>query len=156
MKIKRVNEIADVKMFDNVFELLNHGEAYISKVFIEKTTNWNSAYNEILNDDLGYLATSYQMKDLVERIEKELKTINSFREDIYSHIKDLDSVYQKSGELSPEDDEAYDDLEELSTKYDNMIEQIETYLERLKETSEIYSKLEDNINYLRKQNWKIP
>jgi len=156
MKIKKVNELNESKMFDDHFELLQHGERYLKDLYITKSSKWKSHFREILEDDLGYRATGYQINDLILLLDNEINTINNFLSDIHEHIKELNNIYAVNQKLSEADDKAYEDLDKLSDRLDKFLDQIEEYKKEIKSVSDSYLNIDDKLSFIRRYEWKLP
>jgi DNA repair ATPase RecN len=156
MKIKKVNELNNSKMFDDHFELLKHGDKYIENIYIKKTTEWNSTFSKLIEMEIPTIGFAYKINDLAELVEKEQKTIKDFINDCDIHQRELDDIYRKSKMLSEEDDEAYDKIEELNSRLSDMDDQLERYKKELKGIFESCMYINDSISLLKDFEFKLP
>lgn len=147
--------LAEAKIFDSPTELLSGVDKFLNDLYVNKTTNWQSTLNGIIEQETGYLNTANQISNLANQVEKDLNIINNFDDDIRSHIKEYDEIFQRSGELSPQDDKMYENLDELSSRIFNVTNQLEEYTDNLKELSKHYEDLDNLIRYLSKYKFKI-
>jgi chromosome segregation ATPase len=146
--------LAEAKMFDNPAELISGVDKFLSDLYTDGTTTWKSTLTKIIEQDTSYSNIATQLSTLIEQVEKNLNIINNFDEDISSHIREYDEIYQKSGELSSEDDKAYDELEELDSRLYAAVNQIEEYRDNLKELQQHYTDLDDLMTYFRRHRFK--
>jgi uncharacterized coiled-coil DUF342 family protein len=147
--------LAEAKIFDNPNELISGVDRFLNDLYVNKTTNWRTSLNDIIEQEAGYLTTANQITDLINQVKKELNIINNFDEDIRSHRQEYDDIFQKSGELSPQDDKIYDELDELDSKVYKVVDQLEEYINNLEELSKHYEDLDNLITYFRRHKFKI-
>lgn len=149
------NILASTKILINSSELLSGVDKFLNDLYVNKTTNWQSTLNGIIEQETGYLNTANQIFNLTNQVEKELNILNNFDQDIRLHMQEYDEIYQKSGDLSSQDNKMYDQLEELDSRIYNTINQLEEYIDNLKELSKHYEDLDNLIRYLSKYKFKI-
>lgn len=147
--------LAEAKMFDNPNELISGVDKFLSDLYVNKTTNWRATLNGIIEQEAGYLTTATQITDLTNQVKKELNIIGNFDKDIQSHKQEYDDIFKKSGELNPQDDKIYDELDELDSKIYRVVEQLEEYINNLEELSKHYEDLDSLITYFRRYKFKI-
>ncbi len=146
--------LAEAKMFDNPAELISGVDKFLSDLDLNKTATWKSTLTKIIEQNINYYDTALQLSSLIEQVEKDLNIINNFNQDVSSHLREYDEIYQKSGELSSEDDKMYDELEELDSRISNAANQIEEYKDTLKELQQHYADLDDLMVYFRRHRFK--
>jgi DNA repair exonuclease SbcCD ATPase subunit len=147
--------LAEAKIFDNPKELISGVDKFLSDLYVNKTTNWRTSLNNIIEQEAGYLTTANQVTGLIDQVKKELNIINNFDKDIQIHKQEYDDIFQKSGELNPQDDKIYDELDELDSKIYKVIDQLEEYISNLEELSKHYEDLDGLITYFRRYKFKI-
>jgi DNA repair exonuclease SbcCD ATPase subunit len=147
--------LAESKMFDSPTELISGMDKFLDDLYINKTTSWRASLNNIIEQEASYFTTANQITNLTDQIKKELDIINNFDEDIRLHKQEYDDIYQKSGELNPQDEKIYDELEELGSKIYKVVDQLEEYIDNLKKLSEHYEDLDSLITYFRRYKFKI-
>ena len=146
--------LAEAKMFDDPSELISGVDAFLDDLYVNKTTKWQATLRNIIDQDTGFLNIVNQVLSLVEIIEKELNILNDFDKDIRMYTQEYDEVYQKSGELSPQDNKIYDELEDANYKLVKTGDQIEEYISTLKEIIEHYEGLEYTLGSLLRYRFK--
>lgn len=155
IKEELIKILVEAKIFDSPSELLSGVDKFLNDLYVNKTTNWQSTLNGIIEQETGYLNTANQIFNLTNQVEKELNILNNFDQDIRLHMQKYDEIYQKSGDLSSQDNKMYDQLEELDSRIYNTINQLEEYIDNLKELSKHYEDLDNLIRYLSKYKFKI-
>lgn len=155
IKEELIKILVEAKIFDSPSELLSGVDKFLNDLYVNKTTNWQSTLNGIIEQETGYLNTANQIFNLTNQVEKELNILNNFDQDIRLHMQEYDEIYQKSGDLSSQDNKMYDQLEELDSRIYNTINQLEEYIDNLKELSKHYEDLDNLIRYLSKYKFKI-
>lgn len=152
--IKEFKLCNEAKMFDNYQDLIEHSDSYLNKIYIEKSSEWKSKLSSILSSDGSYRSMAYSLISLKDEVAKDLKILNDFHEDIRSHIKEFDEIYQKSQQLSPEDDESYEELDAIGDKVNTYIDYVEQYIDDLESLSDSLINVDEKISYLLKLNFK--
>jgi chromosome segregation ATPase len=147
--------LAEAKMFDNPNELISGIDKFLDDLYVNKTTNWKSTLNNIIEQETGYSSTANQISNLISQVEKELNIINNLDQDVQAHIQEYDEIYQKSNELSPQDQKNVDELDIIDSKLNSVIDQVEGYMDNLKKLVEHYEELENTITYFRRHKFKI-
>ena len=155
IKIKKVNEFNNSKMFDNHLELLQHGEKYIEDLYADKSTRWDKHFREILNDDVGYNGKAYYLKDLIGILEKEENMIQNFMSDITQHIYELDDIYKVNQKLSDTDDESYEDLENLSYIFDKFLDQLKEYKKEIESVTQSFINIDNKVSHIKEYKWNL-
>lgn len=128
IKEELIKILVEAKIFDSPSELLSGVDKFLNDLYVNKTTNWQSTLNGIIEQETGYLNTANQIFNLTNQVEKELNILNNFDQDIRLHMQEYDEIYQKSGDLSSQDNKMYDQLEELDSRIYNTINQLEEYI----------------------------
>ena len=152
--IKEFTQCNEAKMFDDHKDLIKHSEMYFKEIYIERPTQWKKKLKEIIESDGSYRSMGYSIMTLIEEVSKDLSNLNNFSQDIKAHIKELDEIYQTSQQLSPADEKAYDELEELDYRVGNYEDFIEQYIEDLQSLSESLINVDEKIGYLMKLDFK--
>ena len=141
-------------MFDNYNDLIKHSETYFKEIYIERPQQWKKKLAVILESDGSYRSMGYAVTSLMEEVNKDLKNLNNFTDDIRQHIKEFDEIYQKSQQLSPEDDKAYEELEDLDYRVGRYVDFIEQYIDDLESLSDSLINIDEKIGYLMKLDFK--
>ena len=152
--LKKFEQCNEAKMFDDHNDLIKHSEMYFKEIYIERPAQWKKKLKEILESDGSYRSMGYSIMTLIEEVSKDLSNLNNFSEDIGAHIRELDEIYQKSQQLSPEDEKAYDVLEDLDYRVGKYIDFIEQYIDDLQSLSESLINIDEKIGYLMKLDFK--
>lgn len=154
MKVDKFNQYNEARMFDDHNDLIKHTEKYLEQIYIKRPSTWNKKLQEILEKESSHRGTGYSISSLVEEVLKDKKILEDFLQDIKSHIKELDTIYQKSGTLSDADDKSYEELERLSDSVDTYLEFIDQYTEDLESLARSYINIDDKLSYLMKFDFK--
>jgi len=133
--------LAEAKMFDDPSELISGVDTFLNDLYVNKTTNWQTTLKDIVSQETGFLNMVNKISSLSDQVKKELDILNNFDQDIMRHIQEYDEIYKKSSELSPEDDKIYDEISELDSRVNSTINQLEEYMDILKELTEHYDAL---------------
>lgn len=147
-------KITESKIFDNYNDLIQHVEKYLDNVYVQRSSQWKKKLQEIVDVDGSFRGIGYSLNSLIEDVQKDKVNLENFSEDIRSHIRDLDKIFQKSGTLSDKDDKAYDEIEKLGDRVDNYLEFIEQYLEDLESLARSYINIDDKLSYLTRIDFK--
>jgi chromosome segregation ATPase len=147
--------LAEAKIFDSPTELISGVNKFLDDLYVNKTTSWRASLNGIIEQEAGYLTTANQIINLIDQVKKELDIINNFDEDIRLHKQEYDDIYQKSGELSLQDEKIYDELDELDSKIYKVVDQLEEYIDNLEKLSKHYEDLDSLMTYFRRYKFKI-
>lgn len=139
--------VLEAKMFDDPSDLLSGVDKYISELPI-KMAGWRKQLVDILEKDTGYQNMASMLTNFTEVVKKELATIENFKDDVSEHIREYNEIYQKSEQLSPEDEKMFDELEELGYKLNNISDQLEEYTNGLEKIIESYDTLSDTVRYI--------
>jgi DNA repair exonuclease SbcCD ATPase subunit len=145
--------VLEAKMFDDPNDLVSGVDKYVSELFT-KIIGWRKQLVDILEKDTGYQNMSNMLTNFTEVVKKELTIIEDFKDDVDEHIREYNEIYQKSEQLSPEDEKMFDELEELGYKLNNVTGQLEEYIEGLEKIIESYDTLSDTVRYVVKFNLK--
>jgi DNA repair exonuclease SbcCD ATPase subunit len=145
--------ILEAKMFDDPNDLVSGVDKYMSELST-KMIGWRKQLVDILEKDTGYQNMSNMLTNFTEVVKKELTIIENFKDDVDEHIREYNEIYQKSEQLSPEDEKMFDELEELGYKLSNVTSQLEEYIEGLEKIIESYDTLSDTVRYVVKFNLK--
>ena len=145
--------VLEAKMFDDPNDLVSGVDKYVSELFT-KIIGWRKQLVDILEKDTGYQNMSNMLTNFTEVVKKELTIMEDFKNDIDEHIREYNEIYQKSEQLSPEDEKMFDELEELGYKLNNVTGQLEEYIEGLEKIIESYDTLSDTVRYVVKFNLK--
>jgi DNA repair exonuclease SbcCD ATPase subunit len=145
--------VLEAKMFDDPNDLVSGVDKYVSELFT-KIIGWRKQLVDILEKDTGYQNMSNMLTNFTEVVKKELTIIENFKDDVDEHIREYNEIYQKSEQLSPEDEKMFDELEELGYKLNNVTGQLEEYIEGLEKIIESYDTLSDTVRYVVKFNLK--
>lgn len=137
----------EAKIFDNPDDLVPGVEKYISDLSI-KLIGWRKQLVEILEKDTGYQNMVNMLTNFTEIVKKESTMIGNFKDDIDEHIREYNEIYQKSEQLSPEDEKRFDELEELGYKLDGVNDQLDEYIGGLEKIIESYETLSDTVRYV--------
>jgi DNA repair exonuclease SbcCD ATPase subunit len=143
--------VLEAKMFDDPNDLVSGVDKYVSELFT-KIIGWRKQLVDILEKDTGYQNMSNMLTNFTEIVKKELTIIENFKDDVDEHIREYNEIYQKSEQLSPEDEKMFDELEELGYKLSNVTSQLEEYIEGLEKIIESYNTLSDTVRYVVKFN----
>ena len=152
--MKHLKSLKEARIFDDHNELISHVEKYLDDVYVHRSSQWKKKLEEIVNVDGSFRGIGYSVNTLVEDVQKDKSNLENFLQDIRSHIKEFDAIYQKSGTLSDTDDKSYDELEKLSDRVDIYLEFIEQYLEDLESLARSYINIDDKLSYLMKLDFK--
>lgn len=147
-------KITETKIFDNYNDLIQHVEKYLDNVYVQRSSQWKKKLQEIVDVDGSFRGIGYSLNSLIEDVQKDKVNLENFLEDIKSHIRDFDKIFQKSGTLSDKDDKAYDEIERLGDRVDNYLEFIEQYLEDLESLARSYINIDDKLSYLMRLDFK--
>lgn len=147
-------KITETKIFDNYNDLIQHVEKYLDNVYIQRSSQWKKKLQEIVDVDGSFRGIGYSLNSLIEDVQKDKVNLENFLEDIKSHIRDFDKIFQKSGTLSDKDDKAYDEIERLGDRVDSYLEFIEQYLEDLESLARSYINIDDKLSYLMRLDFK--
>lgn len=147
-------KITETKIFDNYNDLIQHVEKYLDNVYVQRSSQWKKKLQEIVDVDGSFRGIGYSLNSLIEDVQKDKVNLENFLEDIKSHIRDFDKIFQKSGTLSDKDDKAYDEIERLEDRVDNYLEFIEQYLEDLESLARSYINIDDKLSYLMRLDFK--
>ena len=139
--------VLEAKMFDDPNDLLSGVDKYVSELF-SKMIGWRKQLVDILEKDTGYQNMASMLTNFTEVVKKELTIIEDFRDDVNEHIREYNEIYQKSEQLSPEDEKMFDELEELDSKLRNVSDQLEEYIDGLEKITESYNTLSDTVRYI--------
>jgi hypothetical protein len=139
--------LSEAKIFDDPNDLLSGVDKYVSDLSI-KVIGWRKQLTEILEKDTGYQNMANMLTNFIEVVKKEFTLIENFKNDVDEHIREYNEIYQKSGQLSSEDEKKFDELEELGYKLDNVTGQLEEYIEGLEKIIESYETLSDTVRYV--------
>lgn len=153
--LKKFGVYNEAKMFDDHLELIQHSDQYLKDIYYDRPASWKKKFSEIINSDASYRSMGYSLISLKEEVEKDRKNLENFKEDVRSHIKEMDEIYQKSGQLSPKDEESYDILERLDDKIGEYLDYIEQYEEDVQGLSDSFISVDDSVRYLSKFDFKI-
>jgi DNA repair exonuclease SbcCD ATPase subunit len=145
--------VLEAKMFDDPNDLVSGVDKYVSELFT-KIIGWRKQLVDILEKDTGYQNMASMLTNFTEVVKKELTIIEDFKDDVDEHIREYNEIYQKSEQLSPEDEKMFDELEELGYKLNNVTGQLEEYIEGLEKIIESYDTLSDTVRYIVKFNLK--
>jgi len=147
-------KITETKIFDNYNDLIQHVEKYLDNVYVQRSSQWKKKLQEIVDVDGSFRGIGYSLNSLIEDVQKDKVNLENFLEDIKSHIRDFDKIFQKSGTLSDKDDKAYDEIERLGDRVDSYLEFIEQYLEDLESLARSYINIDDKLSYLMRLDFK--
>lgn len=147
-------KITETKIFDNYNDLIQHVEKYLDNVYVQRSSQWKKKLQEIVDVDGSFRGIGYSLNSLIEDVQKDKVNLENFLEDIKSHIRDFDKIFQKSGTLSDKDDKAYDEIERLGDRVDIYLEFIEQYLEDLESLARSYINIDDKLSYLMRLDFK--
>jgi uncharacterized phage infection (PIP) family protein YhgE len=146
-------DILETKMFDDPNDLISGVDKYVSEL-PAKIIDWRKQLVDILEKDTGYQNMANMLTNFTEVVKKELTIIEDFKNDVNEHIREYNDVYQKSKQLSPEDEKMFDELEELDSRLRNISDQLEEYIDGLEQITESYNTLSDIVRYIVKFNLK--
>jgi hypothetical protein len=145
--------VLEAKMFDDPNDLVFGVDKYIPELFT-KMIGWRKQLVDILEKDTGYQNMANMLTNFTEVVKKELTIIEDFKNDVYEHIQEYNEIYQKSEQLSPEDEKMFDELEALDSRLNNTSDQLEEYIDGLEKITEGYNTLSDTVRYIVKFNLK--
>ena len=154
--LKKFESLNEAKMFDDYKELIAHSKKYLGEIYIERPLEWKKKIRDIIegSGNTSFNNTGLALKNLSTDAKKDLANLQNFYEDIRAHIKELDEIYQKSEQLSPEDEKGYDELEKIESQTSNYIDFIEQYIEDLDKVANSFIDIDDTIRYLLKLDFK--
>jgi len=122
--LKKFESLNEAKMFDDYKELIAHSKKYLGEIYIERPLEWKKKIKDIIeaSGNTSFYNTSLALRNLSDEVRKDFTNLQNFYEDINAHIKELDEIYQKSEQLSPEDEKGYDELEKIESQTSNYID----------------------------------
>jgi len=154
--LKKFESLNEAKMFDDYKELIAHSKKYLGEIYIERPLEWKKKIREIIeaSGTTSFYNTALALRMLVDEVQKDFTNLQNFYEDIKAHIKELDEIFKNSGQLSPEDDKGYDELEKIEVQTGTYIDFIEQYIEDLNKLIESFTNIDETVRYLLKIDFK--
>lgn len=154
--LKKFESLNEAKMFDDYKELIAHSKKYLGEIYIERPLEWKKKIKDIIeaSGNTSFYNTSLELRNLSDEVRKDFTNLQNFYEDINAHIRELDEIYQKSEQLSPEDEKGYDELEKIESQTSNYIDFIEQYIEDLDKITESFINIDETVRHLLKLDFK--
>ena len=147
MKIKKVNELNEIKMFDNPSELLEHVENLINDV-PHDIRKLNNRFNNIVKDNPNELIV-IELEKLISVVNSKVKIFKDFIEDIKIFRKEMDIEYKENPTIDDQEgDDLYDELDDAKNNIESSIDKfinyktlLNTYIKLLLKSDDIKNRI---------------
>ena len=132
--IKNFNEFVlnESYIFDSVEILIEHVTNYVENID-EKMQQYVKEINDSMENNKNDLIISYKIDEIVEKIEKDLKVISDFKEEVSKRESEYN--YDDFDNFNKATQKTYETLENAVSTLSKIEDEITQYLEDLKNLS---------------------
>jgi predicted nucleic acid-binding Zn-ribbon protein len=149
----RLKEERQIRVYDKVTDMIPGLEEFMSKLD-SKSTTWRKQLVDIFEKYEGYQNIVLALTEFVGSVKKDLSLLEEFRDEVRIILKEYEQIESEKTYLSPKDEKAVDELDDLYYKLGEIENQLEEYIEELEKIIESYEVLEDTVRRVVKFNLK--
>jgi DNA repair exonuclease SbcCD ATPase subunit len=140
----KLEEERQIRVYNKVTDMIPGLEEFMDKLN-SKSTTWRKQLINIFEEYNGYQNIVIALTEFVGGVKKELPLLEEFRDEIRIILGEYEQIESKKTYLSPKDENAVDELDELYYKLGETESQLEEYIEELEKIIESYEVLEDTV-----------
>ena len=140
----KLEEERQIRIYDKVTDMVQGLEEFMNGLN-SKPITWRKQLVDILEKDNGYQNMVIALTEFTGTVKKELSLLEEFRDEIRTILKEYEQIESEKTYLSPKDEKAVEELDDLYYKLGDMESQLGEYIEELEKIIESYEVLEDTV-----------
>lgn len=140
----KLEEERQIRVYDKVTDMIPGLEEYMNKLN-SKSVTWRKQLVDILEKDTGYQNMVIALTNFTNAVKKELLSIEEFKDEVRSVLGEYEQLESEKTNLSPKDEKALEELDDLQYNLGETGDQISEYIEELEKIIESYEILEDTV-----------
>jgi DNA repair exonuclease SbcCD ATPase subunit len=140
----KLEEERQIRVYNKVTDMIPGLEEFMDKLN-SKSTTWRKQLINIFEEYNGYQNIVLALTEFTGAVKKELPLLSEFRDEIRIILEEYEQIESEKTYLSPKDENAVDELDDLYYKLGEIESQLEEYIEELEKIIESYEVLEDTV-----------
>lgn len=137
-------EERQIRVYDKVTDMIPGLEEYMNKLN-SKSTTWRKQLVDILEKDTGYQNMVIALTNFTNAVKEEISLIEEFKDEVRGILGEYEQLELEKNDLSPKDEKALEELDNLQYNLGEIKDQINEYVEELEKIIESYEVLEDTV-----------
>jgi DNA repair exonuclease SbcCD ATPase subunit len=140
----KLEEERQIRVYDKVTDMIPGLEKFMDELN-SKSTTWRKQLVDIFEKYEGYQNIVLALTEFTGTVKKELPLLEEFRNEIRTILGEYEQIESEKTYLSPKDEKAVDELDDLYYKLGEIEDQLGEYIEELEKIIESYEVLEDTV-----------
>jgi len=140
----KLEEERQIRVYDKVTDMVPGLEKFMDELN-SKSTTWRKQLVDIFEKYEGYQNIVLALTEFTGTVKKELPLLEEFRNEIRTILGEYEQIESEKTYLSPKDEKAVDELDDLYYKLGEIEDQLGEYIEELEKIIESYEVLEDTV-----------
>jgi chromosome segregation ATPase len=140
----KLEEERQIRVYNKVTDMIPGLEEYMNKLN-SKPATWRKQLVDILEKDTGYQNMVIALTSFTNAVKEELSSIEEFKDEVRSVLGEYEQLELEKTNLSPKDEKALEELDDLQYNLGGIEDQINEYVEELEKIIESYEILEDTV-----------
>jgi DNA repair exonuclease SbcCD ATPase subunit len=140
----KLEEERQIRVYDKVTDMVPGLEKFMDELN-SKSTTWRKQLVDIFEKYEGYQNIVLALTEFTGTVKKELPLLEEFREEVRAILGEYEQIESEKTYLSPKDEKAVDELDDLYYKLGGIEDQLGEYIEELEKIIESYEVLEDTV-----------
>jgi DNA repair exonuclease SbcCD ATPase subunit len=140
----KLEEERQIRVYDKVTDMIPGLEKFMDELN-SKSTTWRKQLVDIFEKYEGYQNIVLALTEFTGTVKKELPLLEEFREEVRAILGEYEQIESEKTYLSPKDEKAVDELDNLYYKLGETEDQLGEYIEELEKIIESYEVLEDTV-----------
>jgi hypothetical protein len=140
----KLEEERQIRVYDKVTDMVPGLEKFMDELD-SKPITWRKQLVDIFEKYEGYQNIVLALTEFTGTVKKELPLLEEFRDEIRTILGEYEQIESEKIYLSPKDQKAVDELDDLYYKLGEIEDQLGEYIEELEKIIESYEVLEDTV-----------
>ena len=140
----KLEEERQIRVYDKVTDMVPGLEKFMDELD-SKPITWRKQLVDIFEKYEGYQNIVLALTEFTGTVKKELPLLEEFREEVRAILGEYEQIESEKTYLSPKDQKAVDELDDLYYKLGEIEDQLGEYIEELEKIIESYEVLEDTV-----------
>jgi archaellum component FlaC len=140
----KLEEERQIRVYNKVTDMIPGLEKFMDELN-SKSTTWRKQLVDIFEKYEGYQNIVLALTEFTGTVKKELPLLEEFREEVRAILGEYEQIESEKTYLSPKDEKAVDELDDLYYKLGGIEDQLGEYIEELEKIIESYEVLEDTV-----------
>ncbi len=149
----KLEEERQIRIYNKITDVIPGLEEFMNKLD-SKPIAWRKRLVDILEKDNGYQNMVIALTEFVGEVKNELSLMSEFRDEVKAVLGEYEELESEQSQLSPKDEKALEELDDLQYKLGETEDQLGEYIEEIEKIIESYEILEDTVRRVVKFNLK--